>query len=65
MYENLKKNMKLWGCKFAITVNSNTSGLDIAMGAIGASPGDEVLTTPWSMSATAMSILDGAVFLNL
>lgn len=52
-----EKICELWGCKFAITVNSNTSGLDIAMGAIGASPGDEVLTTPWSMSATAMSIL--------
>lgn len=43
--------------KHAITVNSWTSGLVAAIGAIGISPGDEVITTPWTMSATATSIL--------
>lgn len=43
--------------KHAITVNSWTSGLVAAVGAIGISPGDEVITTPWTMSATATSIL--------
>lgn len=43
--------------KHAITVNSWTSGLVAAIGAIGISPGDEVITTPWTMSATASSIL--------
>lgn len=43
--------------KHAITVNSWTSGLVAAVGAIGIEPGDEVITTPWTMSATATAIL--------
>ena len=43
--------------KHAVTVNSWTSGLVAAVGAIGIEPGDEVITTPWTMSATAAAIL--------
>ena len=43
--------------KHAITVNSWTSGLVAAIGAIGIEPGDEVIVTPWSMSASATAIL--------
>lgn len=46
-----------FGCKHAITVNSNTSGLIAAMGAIGISPGDEVIVPPYTMSATVMAPL--------
>ncbi|HBC09127.1 MAG TPA: hypothetical protein DC046_16320 [Rhodospirillaceae bacterium] len=46
-----------FGAKHAVSVNSNTSGLFAAMGAIGLSPGDEVIVPPWTMSATAMSPL--------
>lgn len=46
-----------FGVKHAITVNSWTSGLVAAVGAIGVEPGDEIITTPWTMSATAMAIL--------
>ena len=46
-----------FGVKHAVTVNSWTSGLVAAVGAIGISPGDEVITTPWTMSASATSIL--------
>jgi dTDP-4-amino-4,6-dideoxygalactose transaminase len=46
-----------FGVKHAISVNSWTSGLIAAIGAIGIEPGDEVITTPWTMSATAMAIL--------
>lgn len=46
-----------FGVKHALTVNSWTSGLIAAVGAIGIEPGDEVITTPWTMSATAMAIL--------
>jgi len=46
-----------WGIKHAVTVNSNTSGLIAAMGAIGIGPGDEVIVPPWTMSATAMAPL--------
>ena len=42
---------------YAVTVNSNTSGLIAALGAIGIEPGDEVIVSPWTMSATATSIL--------
>ena len=43
--------------KHAVTVNSWTSGLITAVGAIGIEPGDEVIVTPWTMSATATAIL--------
>lgn len=46
-----------FGVRHALVVNSWTSGLIAAVGAIGIEPGDEVITTPWTMSATAMAIL--------
>ncbi len=46
-----------FGVKHVVTVNSWTSGLICALGAIGIEPGDEVITTPWTMCATATSIL--------
>jgi dTDP-4-amino-4,6-dideoxygalactose transaminase len=46
-----------FGVEHAVTVNSWTSGLVIAIGAIGIEPGDEVIVTPWTMSATASAIL--------
>lgn len=52
-----KKAAHYFGVKHAISVNSWTSGLIAAVGAIGIEPGDEVITTPWTMSATAMAIL--------
>lgn len=46
-----------FGVKHAVTVNSWTSGLVTAVGAIGLEPGDEVIVTPWTMSATATAIM--------
>lgn len=46
-----------FGVKHAVTVNSWTSGLVAAVGAIGVEPGEEVIVTPWTMSATATAIL--------
>lgn len=43
--------------KHAVSVNSATSGLFAAMGAIGIEPGDEVIVPPYTMSATAMAPL--------
>ena len=43
--------------KHAISVNSWTSGLIIAIGAIGIEPGDEVICSPYTMSASATSVL--------
>jgi dTDP-4-amino-4,6-dideoxygalactose transaminase len=48
---------KSFEVKHAVTVNSNTSGLIAALGAIGVEPGDEVIVSPWTMSASATSIL--------
>lgn len=48
---------KYFDVEHAITVNSWTSGLVAAVGAIGIAPGDEVITTPWTMSASATAIL--------
>jgi dTDP-4-amino-4,6-dideoxygalactose transaminase len=45
------------GAAHAVSVNSNTSGMVAAMGAIGISPGDEVIVPPYTMSATAMAPL--------
>ena len=46
-----------YGVAHAISVNSATSGLFAAVGAVGVSPGDEVIVPPWTMSATAMAPL--------
>jgi dTDP-4-amino-4,6-dideoxygalactose transaminase len=46
-----------FGVRHAIAVNSWTSGLIAAVGAIGIEPGDEIITTPWTMAATATAIL--------
>jgi perosamine synthetase len=46
-----------FGVKHAITTNSWTSGLIAAVGALGIEPGDEVIVTPWTMSASATAIL--------
>ena len=46
-----------FGVEHAIAVNSWTSGLVCAVGAIGIEPGDEIITTPWTMAATATAIL--------
>jgi perosamine synthetase len=43
--------------KNAVVVNSWTSGLIAAVGAIGIEPGDEVIVSPWTMSASATAIL--------
>ena len=34
-----------------------TSGLIAAIGAIGIEPGDEIITSPWTMVATATAII--------
>jgi len=46
-----------FGVKHAVTFNSWTSGLVAAVGAIGVEPGDEIIVTPWTMSASATAIL--------
>jgi perosamine synthetase len=47
----------VFGVKHAVTVNSNTSGLYTAIGALGIQPGDEVIVSPYSMSASAIAPL--------
>lgn len=46
-----------YGFKHAISVNSWTSGLIIAVGAVGIEPGDEVICSPYTMSASATAAL--------
>jgi dTDP-4-amino-4,6-dideoxygalactose transaminase len=46
-----------FGVRHAITVNSWSSGLTAAIGAIGIEPGDEVIVSPWTMCASATAIL--------
>lgn len=52
---------KEWAEKFnvkhAISVNSATSGLYCAIGAAGIEPGDEVIVSPYTMSASATAAL--------
>lgn len=43
--------------RHAVSVNSATSGLFAAMGAIGIAPGDEVIVPPFTMSATVVAPL--------
>lgn len=46
-----------FGTKYAISTNSATTALHTAIAACEIGPGDEVLVTPFSMSATASAIL--------
>ena len=59
--ENIKKLEKLVGdmfeVKYVISVNSWTSGLVSAIGSLDIEPGDEIIVSPWTMSASAMAIL--------
>lgn len=52
-----KEWAEYFGVKYAIAVNSCTSGLISAVGAVGISPGDEVIVSPYTMAASATSIL--------
>jgi len=52
-----KEWAKIFGVKNAITINSWSSGLTAALGAVGLEPGDEVITSTWTMCATATAIL--------
>ncbi len=46
-----------FGVKHAVAVNSATSGLYCAVGAAGLGPGDEVIVSPYTMSASAVAPL--------
>ena len=49
---------KYFKVKYAITVNSWTSGLTTIFGAIGLKKDDQVILSPWTMSACLTSILN-------
>lgn len=59
--EKVKQFERKWadnyGYKHAISVNSWTTGLMTAVGAMGIGPGDEVIVSSYTMSASATSIL--------
>jgi len=45
-------------CKHAISVNSWTSGLEIAVASLKLQKGTEIICSPWSMSATIAAIVN-------
>ncbi len=59
--EKVKQFERKWannyGYKHAISVNSWTTGLMAAVGAMCIGPGDEVIVSPYTMSASATAIL--------
>ncbi len=48
---------KFVGCRFAVAVNSGTSGLDICMKALGITKNDKVITSAYSFIASVNCIL--------
>ena len=56
--QQLEKDWQVYfGVKHAISVNSATSGLYAAIAAVGIEPGDEVIVTPTTMTATVTGIV--------
>lgn len=45
----------VFDCQHSISVNSNTSGLITAVGACGIQPGDEVIVSPYTMTASGLA----------
>src|SRR5574341_1205170 len=52
-----KEWAKYFNVKHAIAVNSATSGIYCAMGATGVGPGDEVIVSPYTMTASSVAPL--------
>lgn len=53
---------KIFGTEFTVSVNSATSGLYAAIAACGIGPGDEVIVSPYTMTASAIApVIFGAV----
>ena len=53
---------EFYNCKYAVSVNSATSGLYAAVGALGIGYGDEVIVSPYTMSACAIApMIYGAI----
>ena len=51
-----------FGARHAITMNSATSALNAAAAAAGVGPGDEVIVSPYTMSASAVcALVNGAI----
>lgn len=51
-----------YGCKYSISMNSATSGLYATIGALGIGYGDEVIVSPYTMSACAIApMIYGAI----
>jgi len=48
---------KYHNVKYAISLNSGTAGLHVALAAAGVGPGDEVIVTPYSFTSSATSVL--------
>ena len=59
--EEVRNFERIWsstyGFNHALSVNSWTTGLQVAVGAIGIEPGDEVICPPYTMSASASAVL--------
>lgn len=59
--EKVKEFEKAWakyfGSKHAVAVNSGTTALHVALGAAGIGPGDEVIVSSYSFTATASAIV--------
>ena len=52
-----KEWAEYFGIKHAIAVNSGTSGLYCAVGATGVEPGEEIIVSPYTMTASATAAL--------
>lgn len=56
--QNLEKEWAdYFGVRHAVTMNSATSALYAAIGAAGVGPGDEVIVSPYTMTASATCVL--------